>query len=223
MDEVVPEEKAIRVLLVDDHQLLRRGLLMLFGTVPGIEVVAQAAHGAEAMALLGSTPVDVVVTDAKMPVMDGIELVRQCAVTYPNIPVLILTTFDEPHLIEGALNAGAAGFLLKDASIESLSQAVRAVAHGGLVIDPQIARLAVHASHAGGNSEASLLTRLTPTEREVAALVAEGLSNQAIARRMVLAEGTVKNHVSTLLRKCEAADRTALALALYKAFQHVER
>ena len=211
---------AFRVLVVDDQQLLRRGLVMLFGTVDGVDVVAQAAHGAEALAVLRAKEIDVVLADAKMPIMDGIELVRRCAREYPDLPVLVLTTFDEPDVVRGAVAAGAAGFLLKDTSIEALAEAVRAVAAGGLVIDPRVARLALAPSRderdEGDGPPA--LALLTPTEREVAALVAEGLSNQAIAARMVLAEGTVKNHVSALLRKLRAADRTVLALTLYKAF-----
>lgn len=211
---------ALRVLVVDDQQLLRRGLIMLFGTVEGVDVVAQAAHGDEALAVLRAKRIDVVLADAKMPVMDGIELVRQCARSHPGLPVLVLTTFDEPDIVRGAIAAGAAGFLLKDTSIESLAEAVRAVAAGGLVIDPRVARLAftTDGSRTAGN-ESPVLAVLTPTERKVASLVAEGLTNQAIAARMVLAEGTVKNHVSTLLHKLQAPDRTALALTLYKAFQ----
>ena len=211
---------ALRVLVVDDQQLLRRGLVMLFGTVEGVDVVAQAAHGAEALAVLRAKEIDVVLADAKMPVMDGIELVRRCVREHPDLPVLVLTTFDEPDVVQGAVAAGAAGFLLKDTSIESLAEAVRAVAQGGLVIDPRVARLALAAPQ-NDKTESSMspvLAILTPTEREVAALVAEGLTNQEIAARMVLAEGTVKNHVSALLRKLQATDRTVLALTLYKAF-----
>lgn len=209
---------ALRVLVVDDQQLLRRGLVMLFGTVDGVDVVAQAAHGAEALAVLRAEEIDVVLADAKMPVMDGIELVRRCAREHPDLPVLVLTTFDEPDVVRGAVAAGAAGFLLKDTSIEALAEAVRAVAAGGLVIDPRVARLALTPSRERDEEDdPPVLALLTPTEREVAALVAEGLSNQAIAARMVLAEGTVKNHVSALLRKLRAADRTVLALTLYKA------
>ena len=116
---------------------------MLFGTVEGVDVVAQAAHGAEALAVLRAEEVDVVLADAKMPVMDGIELVRRCAREHPDLPVLVLTTFDEPDVVRGAVAAGAAGFLLKDTSIEALAEAVRAVAAGGLVIDPRVARLAL--------------------------------------------------------------------------------
>ena len=211
---------AFRVLVVDDQQLLRRGLVMLFGTVDGVDVVAQAAHGAEALAVLRAKEIDVVLADAKMPVMDGIELVRRCAREYPDLPVLVLTTFDEPDVVRGAVAAGAAGFLLKDTSIEALAEAVRAVAAGGLVIDPRVARLALTPSRdeRDEGDDPPVLALLTPTAREVAALVAEGLSNRAIAARMVLAEGTVKNHVSALLRKLRAADRTVLALTLYKAF-----
>lgn len=211
---------ALQVLVVDDQQLLRRGLIMLFGTVEGVDVVAQAAHGDEALAVLRARRIDVVLTDAKMPVMDGIELVRQCARSHPGLPVLVLTTFDEPDIVRGAIAAGAAGFLLKDTSIESLAEAVRAVADGGLVIDPRVARLAFTTNGSRTErDESPVLAVLTPTERKVASLVAEGLTNQAIAARMILAEGTVKNHVSTLLHKLQAPDRTALALTLYKAFQ----
>ena len=211
---------ALRILVVDDQQLLRRGLIMLFGTVEGVDVVAQAAHGDEALAVLRAKRIDVVLTDAKMPVMDGIELVRQCARSHPGLPVLVLTTFDEPDIVRGAIAAGAAGFLLKDTSVESLAEAVRAVADGGLVIDPRVARLAFTTSGSRtAGDESPVLAVLTPTERKVASLVAEGLTNQAIAARMVLAEGTVKNHVSTLLHKLQTPDRTALALTLYKAFQ----
>jgi luxR family two component transcriptional regulator len=211
---------ALRVLVVDDQQLLRRGLIMLFGTVEGVDVVAQAAHGDEALAVLRAKRIDVVLADAKMPVMDGIELVRQCARSHPGLPVLVLTTFDEPDIVRGAIAAGAAGFLLKDTSVESLAEAVRAVADGGLVIDPRVARLAFTTSGSRtAGDESPVLAVLTPTERKVASLVAEGLTNQAIAARMVLAEGTVKNHVSTLLHKLQTPDRTALALTLYKAFQ----
>ena len=212
----------IRVLVVDDQQLLRRGLVMLFGTVDDVDVVAQAAHGAEALAVLRAEEVDVVLADAKMPVMDGIELVRRCAREHPDLPVLVLTTFDEPDVVQGAVAAGAAGFLLKDTSIESLAEAVRAVVAGGLVIDPRVARLAL-AAPGDEDGEPSVLAVLTPTEREVAALVAEGLTNQAIAERMMLAEGTVKNHVSALLRKLQAPDRTVLALTLYKALHSESR
>lgn len=212
----------VRVLIVDDQQLLRRGLVMLFSTIDEVEVIAEAAHGQEALAVLGSREVDVVLADAKMPVMDGVTLVRRVAELHPGLPVLVLTTFDEPDIVQGAIAAGAAGFLLKDTSIEGLADAVQAVHSGGMVIDPRVARLALAAQQAvaqspGQPEEPPELAVLTPAERAVGELVAQGRTNRQIADHLVLAEGTVKNHVSALLRKLAVPDRTALALTLYRA------
>lgn len=206
------ETAALRVLLVDDQQLLRRGLTMLLSTVTDLEIAGEAADGAEALAVLDRRPVDVVLTDARMPGMDGVELVARCAEQHPRLPVLLLTTFDDDALVQGALAAGASGFLLKDTSTEALADAVRAVASGGMVIDPRVARAAMRRPDA----QADTLAILTRTERLVAEQVARGRTNTEIAAELVLAEGTVKNHVSALLRKLGARDRTALALELYK-------
>lgn len=208
----------VRVLVVDDQQLLRRGLVMLFSTLDEVEVVAEAAHGEEALAVLASREVDVVLADAKMPVMDGVTLVRRAAELHPGLPVLVLTTFDEPDIVQGAITAGAAGFLLKDTSIEGLADAVQAVHRGGMVIDPRVARLALSGPRADDAPEPPPeLAVLTPAERCVGELVAQGWTNRQIAAHLVLAEGTVKNHVSALLRKLAAPDRTVLALTLYRA------
>ncbi len=136
-------EGAIRVLLVEDQQLIRRGLVMLLATVEGIEVTAQAQDGEDALEVLSEVEVDVVLTDAKMPRMDGVELASQCTHRYPDLPVLVLTTFDDDALVQAALAAGASGFLLKDTSTEELTAALKAVLHGGMVIDPRVARAAV--------------------------------------------------------------------------------
>lgn len=207
----------VRVLVVDDQQLLRRGLVMLFSTLDEVEVVAEAAHGEEALAVLASREVDVVLADAKMPVMDGVTLVRRAAELHPGLPVLVLTTFDEPDIVQGAITAGAAGFLLKDTSIEGLADAVQAVHRGGMVIDPRVARLALSGPRADDAPNPPELAVLTPAERCVGELVAQGWTNRQIAAHLVLAEGTVKNHVSALLRKLAAPDRTVLALTLYRA------
>lgn len=204
---------ALRVLLVDDQQLLRRGLSMLLSTVEDLEIVGEAADGAEALAVLRRTEADVVLTDARMPVMDGIELVARCAELHPGLPVLLLTTFDDDALVQGALAHGASGFLLKDTSTDALADAVRAVVAGGMVIDPRVARAAMRRGEAGDEA----LAMLTRTERLVAEQIAEGRTNSEVASALVLAEGTVKNHVSALLRKLGARDRTALALTLHKA------
>lgn len=206
----------VRVLLVDDQQLLRRGLSLLLSTADGIEVAAEAADGAEALALLRRDLPDVVLTDARMPGMDGIELTAQCRTLHPGLPVLVLTTFDDEDLVRGALTAGAAGFLLKDTSTDALAGAIRAAADGGMVIDPRVARIAMTRGQAAAPDPLAVLTR---AERAVAELVAEGFTNAEIAARLVLAEGTVKNHVSALLRKLDQRDRTGLALALYRTLQ----
>lgn len=201
-----------RILLVDDQQLLRRGLRLLLETEDGLEVAAEAADGNEALAVLRGTAVDVVLTDARMPGMDGVELVRRLATDHPGLPAVVLTTFDDEDIITGAMAAGAAGFLLKDVSTTRLAEAIVEVAAGGLVIDPRVARLAL----GRGGQRTDPLAVLTRTERQVAELVSQGMTNGEIANTMHLSEGTVKNHVSALLRKLEQRDRTGLALTLYR-------
>ncbi len=208
----------IRVLVVDDQQILRRGLRMLLGTVEDLEVVGEAGDGREALAMIEKVRPDVVVSDARMPGMSGIELVEAATQRHPGLPVIILTTFDEEPLVRDAVAAGVCGFLLKDVSTDTLAEAIRAVSDGGLVIDPRMARAAMSPGPAAGHdAEPDALAVLTRAERAVAVLVADGATNTEIAERLVLAEGTVKNHVSALLRKVGARDRTALALTLYRA------
>ncbi len=205
----------LRILLVDDQQLLRRGLMMLLSTVDGLEVTDQAADGAEALAVIARRRPDVVLSDIRMPGMDGLELVERCRTEHPDLPVLLLTTFDDEPVVRGALAAGAAGFLLKDTSTEALADAIRSVVAGGMVLDPRVARIAMTPA-AEPTETPDQLAVLTRMERLVAEQLAEGRTNSEIAARLVLAEGTVKNHVSALLRKLDARDRTALALMLYK-------
>ena len=202
----------IRIVLVDDQELLRRGVRLLLEAAGGIDVVAEAADGHEALAMIAKYQPEVVLADAQMPRMGGIELVRRCAAEHPGLPVVILTTFDTDELIRDGVRAGAAGFLLKDVSPERLAEAIAAVRHGGVVIDPRVAGVALRASVS--DQRADPLALLTRTERLVAAQVAAGRTNGEIAADLVLAEGTVKNHVSALLRKLDARDRTGLALLL---------
>ena len=185
--------------------MLLRGLRLILETDDRVEVVATTTDGAQALKLARRWDVDVVVTDAAMPGTDGVGVVKACN---PHFPVLVLTTFDDANLVKKLLDAGASGYILKDVSPEELSSAIVATAQGGLVLDPRIAR------YAAGNPQ---LTILTPTERSVAEKVARGMNNREIASALFLAEGTVKNHVSALLRKLEARDRTVLALHLAKA------
>lgn len=205
----------LRTLIVDDQALLRRGLKLLLDTEPGVSVVAEAAHGAEALAVLhqarqaGELP-DIVLTDARMPTMDGVELVQRCRTEFPGLPVIVLTTFDDEGVVLGALDAGAAGFMLKDCSPEELSAAMTSAMSGRMVVDPRVTHVLVQARRKPDAPELDL----TPTQRTVATHLARGATNGEIARAMVLAEGTVKNHVSAILRRTGHTDRTALALFL---------
>ena len=172
-------------------------------------MVGEAADGLEALAVIAKVSPAVVLTDARMPGMGGIELVAACARDHPGLPVLVLTTFDDDELVRGALTSGAAGFLLKDSSPEALADAVRAAHGGGLVIDPRVARAAFSRDD---TDESGPLTLLTRSERAVAEHVAQGATNAEIAAALHLAEGTVKNTVSALLTKLGQRDRTNLAL-----------
>ncbi len=198
------------VLIVDDQQLLRRGLRLLLSTQPQIEVWGEADSGEQALVMLSAGLPDVVLSDARMPPgMSGVELTRRLGEQHPGLPVLILTTFDDQDVVVSAMRAGAAGFLLKDISPEQLAQAVVAASLGQVTIDPRVAATAL-----GRQTTRDPLQGLTPTERRVAELVADGLKNQQIADALVLSVGTVKNHVSSLLRKLGHQDRTSLALFL---------
>lgn len=200
--------RPLRIVCVDDHELLRDGLRAMLEALGGFDVVGEAADGREALAVIRAVAPDVVITDARMPGLDGLGLVRACRRHHPDLPVLVLTTFEDAAAVRSLVEAGAAGYLLKDVRPAQLADAVRAVADGGLVLDPRIAR---HAR------DPQPLAVLTPSERAVAALVAEGRTNAEIAAALRLAEGTVKNHVTALLRKLSARDRTGLALFLARS------
>ena len=182
---------------------------MILETDPSIDVVGEAENGTRALALIPELAPDVVLADARMPVLDGLGLVKQCAASHPGLPVLVLTTFDDARLVRELLDAGAAGFLLKDISTDSLTDAIRQVLAGGLVLDPRVARAALSPAQPSDRHPA-----LTEAERSVADLVARGMPNAEIAAQLHLAHGTVKNTVSALLRKLDEPDRTALALRL---------
>ena len=211
---------SIRVLLVDDQQLVRTGFRMILADEEGIEVVGEAANGAEAMDAVAEVGPDVVVMDIRMPVMDGIDATRQLADRQDAPRVLVLTTFDADEQVVEALRAGASGFLLKDVAPSDFVKAIRIVASGEALIAPSVtrrlldrfAKLSVPADEA----YAERLRELTEREREVLELVAHGLSNREIAERLVLAEPTVKTHVSHLLLKLEMRDRAQLVVLAYE-------
>ncbi|AIT60553.1 response regulator [Corynebacterium doosanense] len=197
----------VRAILIDDHELLLRGLSLIFQTLDEVDIVATSTDGSTALALANEHRADVVITDAAMPGTDGLAVVNACT---PHVPVLVLTTFDDHALVSSLVSAGASGYILKDVAPEELARAVVAAAHGGLALDPRVARHAYQPS-------TSTLAVLTRTERAVAEHVAVGRTNSEIAAALYLAEGTVKNHVSALLRKLSCRNRTALALRLSKA------
>lgn len=211
---------SIRVLLVDDQQLVRTGFRMILADEEGIEVVGEAANGDEALRLVDQLSPDVVVMDIRMPVMDGVEATRRLAGTVDPPRILVLTTFDaDEHVVE-ALRAGASGFLLKDVPPDDFVRALRVVAAGEALIAPSVtrrlldrfAKLSVPADEA----YAERLRELTERETEVLKLVANGLSNREIAERLVLAEPTVKTHVSHLLLKLDLRDRAQLVVLAYE-------
>ena len=209
----------IRVLLVDDQQLVRTGFRMILADEEGIEVVGEAADGRAAVDAATALHPDVIVMDVRMPVMDGVEATRQLAVD-GGPRILVLTTFDaDEHAVE-AIRAGASGFLLKDVPPDDFVRAIRIVASGDALIAPSVtrrlldrfARLSVPADE----THSKRIAELTEREREILQLVARGLSNREIADALTLAEPTVKTHVSHLLGKLEQRDRAQLVVIAYE-------
>jgi len=209
----------IRTLVADDQQVVREGFAALLGTQKDMTVVASAADGAEAVALSAEHRPDVVLMDVRMPVMDGIEATRRIAAATDNGPrILILTTFDLDDYVYDALQAGASGFLLKDAPAEALFEAVRVIAGGEALLAPAITRrlIAEFARLRPRQVRPEALSELTPRETEILGLVAEGLSNREIAERLVLSDETVKTHVSHVLRKLGLRDRAQAVVVAYE-------
>ena len=201
---------SVRVALADDQALVRSGLKALLGSLGGIEVVLEAEDGARLLAQLSGVAVDVVLSDIRMPGMDGIELLRQLRAQGNATPVILLTTFDDSELLLRAVDAGAQGFLLKDASPEDLRDAILAVARGESLLQP-VSTDPVRERYAYRDTTPPSETF---SEREVAILrlIAGGYSNKEIARTQFLAEGTVKNYVSEILEKLGTRDRTRAVL-----------
>ncbi|BBC35341.1 LuxR family transcriptional regulator [Streptomyces graminofaciens] len=211
----------IRVLIADDQQMVRQGFSVLLNTQPDIDVVGQAVHGLDAIDKVAELAPDVVLMDIRMPELGGIEATRRITTERPHIRVLVLTTFDLDEYVYEALRAGASGFLLKDASADQLAEAVRVVAAGDALLAPGITRrLIAEFSRLGSTPRAPLKERvgdLTERETEVLALIAQGLSNAEIAGRLVVAEQTVKTHVSRILVKLGLRDRTQAAVFAYES------
>ncbi len=209
----------IRIVVVDDQEVVRAGFAALLATQPDFLVVGSAADGAEAVRTCRQSRPDVVLLDVRMPVMDGIEAARRMA-EFPGGPrILMLTTFDLDEHVYDALCAGASGFLLKEVTAERLFDAVRVVAAGEALLAPTVTRRLIDefARLRPRPRQATPLRALTPRETDVLRLIAEGLSNTEIADRLVVSEETVKTHVSRILSKLGLRDRTQAVVTAYES------
>ena len=205
-----------RIVIADDQALFREGLRTLLSIRPDMDVVGEAATGEEAVALVEALRPNVVLMDLRMPTVDGIQATARIRERWPEIPVLVLTTFDDDPNLFGALKAGAAGYLLKDVSSETLISAIQAAARGESFLQSTVTGRVVAAfarlMESGGPNAEALVLPLSPREREILTLLGSGASNKEIADRINLAEGTVKNHVTSILTKLDVRDRTQAAI-----------
>lgn len=208
----------IKIMIADDQELIRESLRIVLNINPDMEVIGVTENGQETIDLVRAKKPDVILMDVRMPILDGVQCTRLIKEAYPEIRIIILTTFDDDEYVYNALKYGASGYLLKGVSVPELTQAVRTVVSGGAMINPNIAVKVVKlfSRLAQGNfsipveeGAAALLGR---TERKVALLVGRGLSNKEIAEKLCLSEGTVRNNLSTVLSKLALRDRTQLAI-----------
>lgn len=197
----------IRVLIVDDHAVVRAGLRQLLATTDDIEVVGEAADGNEVLDLVAETHPDVLLMDLSMPEADGVAATRLVKAAHPDVRVVVLTSFGDQSRILAALEAGADGYLLKHSEPNQIIDAVRSALTGGAPLDPQAARVLLSARSMGGQAEA-----MTAREREVLRLVVDGLANKQIARRLDISERTVKAHLTNVFQRLGVRDRTQAAL-----------
>ncbi|MFE9094038.1 response regulator [Streptomyces sp. NPDC007264] len=211
-------ERAPRVLIADDQTLIRTGFRLIL-TARGIEVVGEAADGAEAVAAARELRPDVVLMDIRMPNMDGLDATRRILERLPDCRVLILTTFDLDHYVYTALAVGASGFLLKDVTPDHLAAAVRLVDTGDALLAPSITRRLVERFASGGTRPPAVhadLAALTPRELEVLSLLGRGLSNTELAAELILSEATVKSHVARIFAKLALRDRAQAVVLAYE-------
>lgn len=208
----------IRVLIVDDQELFRESLKVVLSVSPGIEVTGAASGVQEALKTAAACRPDVVLMDIRMPGMDGVEGTRLFKERWPQLKVVVLTTFDDDEYVFGALKNGASGYLLKGSSVSELSRAIQIVHEGGAMLNPEVASKAIRQFSSMAKGSASLQVdrqgeaELSRGERQVIQAVGRGLSNREIAGELCLSEGTVRNTISTILGKLALRDRTQLAI-----------
>lgn len=213
MSEAFSQHPTIRVMVVDDHTVVRSGLAALLYAFDDLELVGEAADGEEALRLIGRFEPDVVLMDLVMPRMDGATATRLIRERYPKVQILVLTSFKEDNLVHDALKAGAIGYLLKNVTPDELANAIRAAYRGRTTLAPEAAEVLVHAATHQGTPPIG--HDLTEREREVLNLMVKGLDNNKIAEALVVSRSTVKFHVSNILSKLYATSRTeAVVIAL---------
>lgn len=208
----------IRVLIVDDQELFRESLKVVLSVSPGVEVIGAVSGVQEALKSAANRRPDVVLMDIRMPGMDGVEGTRLIKERWPDMKVVVLTTFDDDEYVFGALKNGASGYLLKGSSVSELSKAIQIVHEGGAMLNPEIASKAIRQFSSMAKGSASLQVdrqgeaELSRSERQVIQAVGRGLSNKEIAGELCLSEGTVRNAISGILSKLDLPDRTQLAI-----------
>lgn len=208
----------IKVLIVDDQSLIREGLTMMLSLYDTISLVGEATNGKEAIELLDKEEVDLILMDIRMPIMDGVEATKEIKENYPEVKVLILTTFNEDEYIFEGLRNGADGYLLKDISSQELVKAIKTVYEGNVLLQPDVARKMIgsmtYNNSTQNNLDKDIFKDLTKKEYEIAQLIGEGSSNKEIANTLYITEGTVKNHITKILDKLDLRDRTQLAVLI---------
>ncbi|MBP1761740.1 MAG: two component transcriptional regulator, LuxR family [Firmicutes bacterium] len=212
----------IRILIADDQPVVCEGLKVILQLEEDFEVVGTCSNGREALESCRAFQPDIVLMDARMPVMDGITAAREINRLFPDSKVLMLTTFNERQLVVNSIQSGVSGFLLKDMQPDDVCRAIREVHAGGAVLHPEVTRIVmeraawIRSELPTNEGDGNNLNQLTSREKEVLRLIGRGLSNAEIAAELFITEGTVKNHVSNLLAKCQLRDRTQLALLAQK-------
>jgi NarL family two-component system response regulator LiaR len=208
----------VKVIICDDQAIVRDGLEMLLKLEPDINVIGTADDGARAVEMVEKEQPDLVLMDLKMPIMNGVEATRRIRTKYPEVKVLVLTTFDNDEWVLDAIQAGASGYLLKDTPRDDLVKAIRGTVTGRTYVDPSVAGKVLQQVSGRQTQPATLITsKLTEREVDVLRLIAKGFSNADISDQMFLSEGTVRNHVSAILTKLGVSDRTRAAVI---AIQH---
>lgn len=206
---------AVRVVVADDQTVVRDGLVTLLKLLPGIDVVAAASDGDEAVRLVAEHNPDVLLVDLRMPKCDGVEATRRVRTDHPGTEVVVLTTYSDDESVLSALRAGARGFLTKDADAESIGRALQAAAAGQSIVDAEVQRRLIEGAAAPKPADPAD-TGLTPREIEVLRLIADGLSNTEIARHLVVSEATVKTHINHLFAKANLRDRAQAVAYAYR-------